>query len=343
MQIGVIGINHKSADLEFREFFAKVCQRRFDPLLSLHPSLSYVLLITCNRTEIYFHASDLSQIHCYLLSVLRHDIPEEFEHKVYSYFGTECFIHLAMVTSGLDSALIAETEIQGQVKKAYENFSNNHSLSSELHFLFQKCLKIGKQIRSSFSQKLSFRAFPSMGEIILRKTAQLLGDPQKRRFLFVGASEINRKILHEFKSHKIHQMTICNRSLANAEKWGWEYGMKILNWERMKDALIDYDVILCATKASDYLIKTEDIDESENKILIDLSVPRNIDPRIGNRCGKRIQLFNVDHLSGAVNQTKKYKALQLAHFEKKIVAEEAIKQVSLFLSREKAKLQWAIL
>src|SRR5262249_51645888 len=121
MRIGVVGINHKLADLKLRETLAKACQRRFGPGQSTHGSHTFILLSTCNRTEVYFSSEDLAQSHSYFLSILNQEVDEDFDQKLYSYFGKDCFLHLSRVTSGLDSAIVAETEIQGQVKSAYEN------------------------------------------------------------------------------------------------------------------------------------------------------------------------------------------------------------------------------
>src|SRR3954466_9975105 len=107
MRVGVVGINHKLADLKLRETLAKACQRRFSAGNSLHGNHSFVLLSTCNRTEAYFTSYELAETHTYLLNILRQEVFEEFDHKLYSFFGSDCFAHLARVTAGLDSAIIA--------------------------------------------------------------------------------------------------------------------------------------------------------------------------------------------------------------------------------------------
>ncbi len=136
MRVGLIGINHKLADLKLRELLAYACQKRFGPVFSTHENHSFVLLSTCNRTEVYFSSEDLTNTHNYLLSILRQEVKYEFEQKLYSFFGYDCFFHLSRVTAGLDSAIVAETEIQGQVKTAYDNAQEFSQLPSDLHFLF---------------------------------------------------------------------------------------------------------------------------------------------------------------------------------------------------------------
>ena len=89
MRVGIVGINHKLADLKLREHLAKTCQRRFGSGCALHGDHSFVLLSTCNRTEVYFSSDDLPATHTYLLNILRNDVSEEFNQKLYSYFGYE--------------------------------------------------------------------------------------------------------------------------------------------------------------------------------------------------------------------------------------------------------------
>ena len=147
MQIGVIGVNHKSANLELRESLTDAFQRLFQNEIPSPLSLPPVLISTCNRTELYFVCSQLPEAHTKLLQSIRSFIHKEFEHALYSYFGKEAFLHLVRVTTGLDSAILGETEIQGQIKKDYEK-SCQSPLPKELHFAFQKALKIGKQVRT---------------------------------------------------------------------------------------------------------------------------------------------------------------------------------------------------
>src|SRR5262249_9126270 len=138
MRVGVVGINHRLADLKLREMLAKACQRRFGPAYYTPGEHTFVLLSTCNRTEVYFSSEELASTHTNLLKILRNDVNQEFDQKLYSFFGYDCFLHLSRVASGLDSASVLETEIQGQVKAAYENATDCISLPGDVHFLFQK-------------------------------------------------------------------------------------------------------------------------------------------------------------------------------------------------------------
>lgn len=330
MRIGIIGVNHKSADLRLREKLAKVCQRRFNPGMSIHANVSYVLLSTCNRSEIYFSSSDLAATHQYLLAVLRQEIEEEFEHRVYSYFGSDCFFHLARVTSGMDSAIIGETEIQGQVKQAYEKATAFQCLSSELHFLFQKCLKIGKTVRTHASLS---NGLLTVEEAICEVGRTLLGDLKNLPILFVGLSEINRKIFFSFKRRGFRNITFSNRSSEKAELIAEKEGIQFLAWERIEE-WPQYDLAIFGTKCPDFLITPRGIKKPivTPKLLIDLSVPRNIDPNIGRL--QKITLLNVDQLNRVLDRTKKLKVEEIARIETEFIEKDVTRQMMIYKMKE---------
>lgn len=257
--VGVLGVNYKTAHLALREAIARAAtflsgeRAVFFP----HPT---VLLSTCNRTEIYFSSGNLAEAHSDLLSFLRTQMDESFEQYLYSFFGIDCFFHLCRVTAGLESAILGETEIQRQVKTAYANARN---LSSSLHYLFQKTLKVSKEVRSKF--KFST---PTLYGALWR-----LAEWQNRQILLVGNSMINRGLI-SFLLHKgAGNITLCTREPSNVRIEGIRaVDRRILtNWQ-------EYDVIVCAGAAEGYLIQGRG---SKKQIVFDLGVPRNVDPNVG--------------------------------------------------------------
>lgn len=319
MRIGVIGINHKLADLPLRDKLARTCQRRFSPDRSTHGSHSFVLLSTCNRTEIYFSSSDLPQTHTYLLGVLRNEVEGEFDQKFYSYFGYDCFLHLARVTAGLDSALVAETEIQGQVKDAYEMAATYMSLPSELHFLFQKALKVGKQVRGALPSK---PGQPQIEHAIIAAGKKIFKDDLEPKILFVGASGINQKVLNLIKGRRYENITICNRTASKAEQLAEQYQVKTLPWQQLEE-WSNFDWIICGTKSPKPIIKASH-NFCSAKLIIDLSVPRNVDPDL-NQCA----VLNIDQLNSEIAEKRQFLAEALAR------AEELAIECSLRLLRER--------
>ncbi len=287
MRVGVIGINHKLADLTLREKLAKAALKKFT-LGILDIDHHCIVLSTCNRTEIYFSSDDLSATHSYILFLLRDEIGEEFDQKMYSFFGQDCFLHLCRVTTGLDSAILAETEIQGQVKAAYENGCKVMELPKDLHYLFQKSLKISKQVRADLPMG---RGMPDIEDAIVNTGKHLFENLENTSILVVGASAINLKIISFLQNKHLRNITLCNRTIPTSN-----IVESILPWEKLNHWHM-YEWIIFGTKAPHHLIEKEHLpkDVCGRKLIIDLSVPRNVDPCLAK--DPRVTLLNIDQIN----------------------------------------------
>lgn len=329
MHVGVVGLNHRLADLKLRERLAKTSQRRFGPGCSVHIDHDFILLSTCNRTEIYFSSADLTETHKYILNILRHDIEGDFEQKLYSFFDEDCFQHLARVTSGLDSAIIFETEIQGQVKVAYERACQYSNLSHHLHFLFQKCLRVAKKVRSGIPVE---RGVPDVEHAILNTGKHFFNKVENQEVLFIGASDINLKILHFLKSKSIDNITLCNRTDHTASEVAEKYSLKTLPWSNLSKWQ-GFDWVIFGTKSPDYLITYNCMDQVNcgQKLIIDLCVPRNVDPSLGKRA--QVTLLNIDQINRMLKLRKKQVYSLVTHAES-VVTDSASRQVDIFRKKE---------
>ncbi len=327
MRVGVIGLNHKLADLSLRESLAKACQERFSHGSYWHDDHTFLLLSTCNRTEIYFSSDDLAGTHSFLLDLLKQLIPCDFDQKLYSYFSYNCFLHLCRVAAGLDSAIIAETEIQGQVKDAYEKTSRRKRLPKEIHFLFQKALKVGKLIRTQF---IFERGMPDMEHAIFDISLRYIQQPLKSQILFVGASAINGKVIRYLKARHCEHLTLCNRTRDKGERMADHLDIAFLPWENL-EKWPEYDWIVLGTKAKEPLITLLPGLKSK-KLIMDLSVPRNADPIL--RQDPNIALYDIDQIHQLLAKRKGQLHDTLVLAEKR-VALETYKQIHLF--REKCK------
>lgn len=333
MRLGVIGINEKIADLKLREQIAKACQQRFNADVCTADATPLVLLSTCNRTEVYFSSVDLAATHANLLDILRQDIDLDFDQKLYSFFGKDCLQHLARVASGLDSAIIAETEIQGQVRIAYEAAANRRVLPHELHFAFQKALKIGKQVRKDIPLR---RGIPDLEHAILNAASQIMDTPHMARLLFVGASEINHKVLCFLKRKGLPHITLCNRSAAAAKELAAKHDIDVLPWEQLAEWR-QYDWVIFGTKAPDYLVSAKCVTDHpiQTKLLIDLSVPRNIHPAVARH--PAITLLNIDQLHERL-RTRRESLGNVINDAEELVATSATRLVATFRERERRRL-----
>lgn len=334
MRVGLVGINHKLADLKLRELLAKACHQLFRTSHSFHAPHAFILLSTCNRTEVYFTSSDLTDTHTYLLNMLRREVEEDFDQKLYSYFGIDCFLHLARVATGLDSAIVGETEIQGQVKTAYETAIQDQPLPKELHFLFQKALGIAKKVRSEIHLG---RGMPNLEHAIFNTGKHFFQERlELSRILFVGASEINQKILDFFGSKNLNSMTICNRSHEHAEAFALKKNLQLLDWNDFAKWQ-EYDWIILATKSPAYLIRNEELSPFSKKpqLIMDLSVPRNVDPAISQN--RHLMLWNIDQLNHLLKIRYRWLERSLQDAEVKIA--RAVREHTLrYKHKEHAKL-----
>lgn len=327
MDIGVIGINHKLAPLAIREMIAKAAMRRFSLENPLRQG-SFVLLSTCNRSELYFQAPSLAASHEQILEILKEEIEVEFDQKLYTFFGFDCFLHLAKVTAGLDSAIIAETEIQGQVRCAYEAATTLRPLSKDLHFLFQKSLKIAKDVRR---EHLVSCHVPDLEHAIFWQAKDFFKDEDLPAPLFIGTSEINLKIARFLQRKGISNMCLSNRTEATSLRYAEQLGISVLPWGELKTKCQNYSWIIAATKSPHLILQNVSLQDKKT-LLIDLAVPRNIDPNLaGNHC----KVLNIDDLNLLLEKRKALLNRQITLAEQHLTL--AVKR-SVALYRSKASL-----
>lgn len=321
MDVGVIGVNYKSADLSFREKLVQNLQRMQTHFLH---SFSKVVVSTCNRFEIYFHSPNLTATHSYLL----HDFTQEFnqnsKHKLYAYFGKDCFAHLTQVTIGLDSAVIAETEIQGQIKKAYQEAQLKKTCSKELHFLFQKSLKIAKDLRKKNLDEVML--MPNLTDIVISLQQNLLANQDKPKILFIGASEVNLNIIQKI-DRSCYQIYLASRSLSYAQDLSERFKIAVYPWEKM-DQWQDFHSIVLATDYQGFLIQQQVVESP--KLVLDLGVPRNVDPKLSQN--SNVTLYHIDQLNKMVRKHRKIKDLRYNQLQK-LIDESVAKQIEIFSKR----------
>ncbi len=314
LQVGCIGINHKVAALAFREAMARAASTLAGEKARFFP-YPIVLLPTCNRTEIYFSGADLAAIHGDLLQWLRGYMQQPFEHRMYSYFGIDCFVHLARVTAGLDSAIFAETEIQAQVKNIYEQARQLGPLPSCMHYVFQKALKIGKFIRNQMPTNRP----PSLFQAVWQLAHEHLADIAKARILLLGYSEMNRGMIHFLRRRGREQFTLITQNPASVSL----PGTVVLGYEAVAGWPL-YDWIICASAHDRFLISGE---TKRRHAIFDLSVPRNVDPSIGEMEG--IWLYNIEQIDDWIEEKKVRHTGQMALLDA-LVRQEAIRLASIF-------------
>lgn len=308
MRIGVLGINYKSAEINTQEFISKACHRKLSRESIIAEKYHCVIVSTCNRTEIYFSAENLAEAHSDLLNILREEVAIPFEHKLYSYFGFDCFLHLAYVTSGLDSVIIAESEIQRQVKVAYEQTLLHYALPSSLHYLFQKCLKLGKEIRTNLPLAQNQ---VTIAKILFQISHHLLKELADTPLLFIGNSEINRKVITFFQRKGIRNITLCTRSVRSAQELAEKEKLALCSWEDLH-LWQEFPLVICGSNAPHFIIANPR-GKIQTRLIFDLSVPRNVDPHLARHT--QITLLNMEELGVMIEQKQQKNLHEISRAE----------------------------
>ncbi len=309
MKVGVLGTNYSRADIAFHEKVVRAFH------LLQQGKWPAVFLTTCHRAEIYFSGDNIYAIEAALFQALACHLKGLIGNELYSLIGRDCFTHLISVTSGLDSVIKGESDIQRQVKVAYTTGMQSTKLPSPLHFLFQKSLKVAKEIRSSHAWN------PKRS---LEKTvSELVSSYAPTSILVVGNSQINRKIIHHLKHPSI---TLCTRTPKAAEAFALDHGISLTDG-RILDHWSSFDVVISATHADGYLIR-DTAEELKTRLILDLSVPRTVDPLLRRH---PVTMRNMEELSVMMKQDQD--SGQSYH---DYITQRVDRQIALFTSKEQA-------
>ncbi|MBI5274624.1 MAG: hypothetical protein HY860_06195 [Chlamydiales bacterium] len=304
MQIGVLGVNFKTSSLINRESLAiKIDQLKYEEAFC-----GCVVLSTCNRLEVYFSMEDLAEKQSILMEHMLLQINPDIGQEFYTFFSFECFYHLAKVTSGLDSAIFGESEIQRQVKQAYEEATTRFHLTKELHYLFQKALNIGKSIRHLGVEQAQHSSLESVIYNIIHNEI----GKKEISCLFIGNSQINRRILRFFVKRNHINITLCSKNKPNLTGVEWS-NIEYLSREHLCD-LRHFSVIIAATSEKQHIINLNHIHTATDSLLLfDLGLPRNISPDVAD--ASDVKLFDLETLQCHIRANEKVSLLMRKRFE----------------------------
>ncbi|GBR77067.1 glutamyl-tRNA reductase, partial [Candidatus Termititenax persephonae] len=267
-------------------------EQREDYLRVLRPdSEHYVALLTCDRVELYEGAGTTPRV----------------------VAG-----HLFRVVSGLESALLGETAIQGQVKRAYLA-AQARGLSAEMHRLFQNALRVGKRVRSETGLS---RGAMSHGQAVLEAIAALKIDLSNARILVSGINNLNKTVLQYLVRHGAKTIFLANRSYAKALGWSRELGCQAFRLDRLPQISAQADIIISATAAPHLILRADQFTARQSVLIFDLAVPRDIDPHIGLL--PNVTLYNNEDLEEIIRRNQNTRAAEVQAAEK-IIAEELVK------------------
>ncbi len=312
MNIIVVGLSHKTAPVEIRErvaFPPTAMEKPLHEMLALPAVTEGVIVSTCNRVELYACSRDsdacIGQLKRFLAGF--HNIPlEQLESHLYDYQGEEAIRHVFRVSSSLDSMVIGEPQILGQIKTSYGYATEFKTVGLILNRFLHKAFSVAKRVRTetdiaSNAVSVSFAA--------VELARKIFGSLEDKKVLLIGAGEMCELAARHFLNNGAASVMVTNRTYERALKLAEEFQGQAIPFDEFPQRLHQVDIVLTSTGAPNFILGHEKMEEvirqRKNKpmFLIDIAVPRDIDPKVNKIAN--IYLYDVDDLQGVVQANLK--------------------------------------
>jgi glutamyl-tRNA reductase len=324
----LLGVSHRTAPVDLRErldFSSRDLGAAVEALATRPSAAEAVVLSTCNRSEIYIASSDLPRAQEELISFLseyHHLSPADFQPHLFSYGDAAAARHLFRVAAGLDSLVVGEPQILGQVKDAFQAASDRRCTGPLLSKLFTWAFGVGKRVRTETAVGEGAVSVSFAAVSLARK---IFGRLEGRHVLLLGAGEISTLTAQHLRGHGVAEIVIASRTTANAEALASEVGGRAIAWDQMNTALGRADIVITATGSPRPIITRSDVElvtgrrRNSPLFIIDIAVPRDVDPAVSEI--EQVFLYNVDDLQGIVRENLSRRGAEIERAEA-IVEEE---------------------
>lgn len=323
-----LGASHHTTPIELREKLALTADKmntfceRLNQLAGLR---EYAVLNTCNRVEFYGLAdstetvTNLQREFCAFQGFSDAEFHAIRQHAL----NRDAIQHLLEVSSGLDSQMLGETEILGQVKEAYAAAQSRHSTGPVLNRVFQKNFQYAKHVRTHTAIT---EGQISVANVAVDLATKIFGDLAEARILLLGAGEIGDKTAKAFQSRGARALTVASRRLERAQELATTLGATALPFEQWASHLADFDIVVCSTAAPQTVVTSQSIQAAMKKrparplFLIDLALPRDVDPSAAEM--ENVFLYNLDDLAKIAEENLAARTAEVAR-AREILIEKA--------------------
>ncbi len=321
MHTVLVGFNYKTTQVESREkmyFPSNRLDEALNRLLNYPAINECVILSTCNRVEIYATSAEVDLAFESIIKFLEdfHSLPQElFVPYIYKKRCNEAVKHLFTVVSSLDSMIVGEYEILGQVKSAYENAQKANATKEFLNRLFQMAIVVGKRVRT---ETAIGKGAISVGSVAAGLIKEIFPDDLRLNVMLIGAGAVSELTANNLVSKVNCNITISNRSKSKAEEFAQKFEATCVDFEERNNYYGNQDVIVFSTGSQDFVITAGEVESLNLKkgrkvALIDLSVPRNIDPELGKFEG--VYLNTIDDLESIIDSSMDERAREIVKAE----------------------------
>lgn len=348
MKLVAIGINHRTAPIEIREkLFLRslevelfISEMKNDPLF-----VEGFVLSTCNRTEVYVHSLDDERVVGELFKLLSNikniPIDSQLREHFYVYKGDEAIEHLFKVACGLDSLVVGEKQIMGQIKAAIDLSRKMGMLSTYFNILTNLAIRVGKKARTE-TQIGAGGTSISWAAVLMAQ--RVLKGLENKSVLVLGAGKMGELSVKQLQEKGIKDVYVANRTQCTAVVLAEKIGGEAVSFCDIKDVLCKVDVCICSVSAPHYILEKDIVEkimltrEDRPLLFIDISMPRNIDPQVAKI--PHAHLFAIDDLNNivkknlhirqsSINEVEKIIAQKMKHYYQKVckIAQARLKGV----------------
>lgn len=322
MKLLALGVDHHSAPQPVREALAFDGPKRLEGLAELQarfPGVEFALLSTCNRVELYAagdpasipQVGDLTQF----LADFHGILPGEFATHLVDYHDEEAIEHLFRVASSIESLVIGEGQIQGQVREAYEIAKGANAVGPILHEVFQQSARVGKRVREATGMDRGRLSIASVAVDVARRVFDRFDD---KAVLVIGAGKMAELTLRHFAPLRPGRILVTNRSPERAREAAELWGGRAVPFEELNLALIEADVVVSTTASAEPIVTFDQYSRVlrarryRHSLILDIAVPRDFDPRINAL--ETVNLYSVDDLQAQAdaNRSERLRAVETA-------------------------------
>ncbi len=307
-----IGVSHKTAPVEVRERLALTDTVAAEFLRDLHgvrDIQEVVALSTCNRTELYLVVDDPVEAESTVLGMLARRAgiqPTALAPAIYSHRNCEAARHLYRVSSGLESMIIGEDQIQGQVRRAYDAALERETTGPFTNHLFKAALTTGKRVRTETAIGAGHMSLPSVSAMLAK---EVLGDLDGRRVVIIGTGESSELAARALAEAGVEMVFVATRRRDRAVSLANRFSAQSVAFDELPEELIGADMVVSATSSPHLLIEAEELSEVQAQrgqrplLIIDVAVPRDVDSACADVAG--VSLYDVDDLEAVVARNRR--------------------------------------
>ena len=305
MHLTLVGLSHKTAPVEIREKLTFPANRQDEALalLTSNPDVSEAVIIsTCNRTEIYAVTTTQTDGPSTIIDFVADYHGLDRDELAHSLYIREVIRHLFRVVASLDSMVLGEAQILGQVKEAYEHSFNNGASGRVFNKLFRQSFEVGKRVRTE--TEIGEHAV-SISYAAVELAKKVFDTLEGRTILVLGAGKMSELTAKSLVCNGVGKVLVANRTFARAEELATRFDGEAIPYEDLFTRMGEADIVISSTAATGYVVTKEDVASARRGrknsplFLIDIALPRDIDPEVNDLSD--VYLYNIDDLSGVVS------------------------------------------